>query len=61
MICPQCGSEYEVTSAKTLWRVSDPLECEVCDYVLKTGSGSRVYATKLIKRGEWPKKEPIQS
>jgi len=60
VICPQCGSEYEVTSQKTITRDIDSIECDVCGVTLKQWSGSTIYAAKLIKRGEWPKKEPTQ-
>jgi hypothetical protein len=61
MTCPQCGSEYEITSRKTIHRNSDSIECQVCGITLKRWSGSTIYVAELIKRGEWPQKEPTQS
>lgn len=61
MTCPQCGSEYEITSTKVIWRDSDSIECDVCGYTLRTWSGSRIYTATLTKRGEWPKKESTHS
>jgi ribosomal protein S27E len=57
MTCSQCGSEYEITSTKVMWRDSDSIHCEVCGITLKEWSGGRVYVATLIKRGKWPKKE----
>jgi transposase-like protein len=60
MTCPQCGSEYEITSAKVICRDSDSLDCDVCGYTLKKWSGSHIYEKTLVRRREWPKKESTQ-
>jgi ribosomal protein S27E len=60
LTCPQCGSEYEIVSSKVRWRDSDSIECEVCGLTLKKWAGGRTYAATILKRGEWPKKEPTQ-
>jgi len=61
MTCPQCGSEYELTSKKTIWRDSDFIKCDVCGCTLKEWRGTIMYEATLIKRGKWPKKPSTHS
>jgi hypothetical protein len=55
-ICEDCGSAYERTTEKLIWRDTDEYKCEVCGKVLEAWNGSRVPRFRLVKRGNPSKK-----
>jgi DNA-directed RNA polymerase subunit RPC12/RpoP len=50
--CPECGSEYELTSSKIMMRDKDAINCEVCRAEIRRWSGSRIWHARLTKRGD---------
>ncbi len=56
-ICPRCRSEYDLWSAHVPMRDEDSIDCEVCGKEIIHWNGSRIWHSKLVKRGQRPSDE----
>lgn len=50
-ICKVCGSEYQITEHKMIYRDKDTIECDICDTIIKSWNGAVSYSHKLVKQG----------
>lgn len=50
-ICSKCGSVYELSEHKIIFRDRDSLDCDVCGATYMKWNGAVMFSGKLIKRG----------
>ena len=50
--CIKCGSVYELTSSRTIFRDNDSIKCQVCGNEIYSWNEAKIWSTSLIIRNE---------
>lgn len=50
--CSNCGSVYELTYTKVMFRDKDSLSCEVCNQVIHRWNEAKIWDAQLVERKE---------
>lgn len=50
--CSKCGSVYELTSTKIMFRDKDSLSCDVCNQVIHQWNEAKIWDARLVERKE---------
>ena len=49
ILCPNCGSKYNLTFQKINWRDKDSIDCEVCNFEIYAWNEAKIFSATLVE------------